>query len=510
MSGAAPTDGPPPGPAFGLRLAGGLLGVLMAAMLAGLNNRVGALGLADIRGAHGWSSDDASWLSSVYLAGELAVMPFATWCAITFSLKRFQFATLGMAMLLAVLMPWVNNLPTLLVLRGLQGFFCGAQIPVLMMVALRFLPPPIRLHGLALYALTATFAPNLAIWLTGQWVDHLFNWQWLYWQVIPMGMMAIALIQWGIPDMPSALPRLKQANWVGLVFGMAGLILIAIGLDQANRLDWWRSPWVSASLLAGSGLVIAFLITEWFHPAPFIKLQLLARRNLGLGFSIFFVLLITMLSGSMLPSTLLGHVQGFRSDQMAAIGLVIALPQLVLGPLVALLLYQRWVDARVVFALGFVCIALACWTASQVTSEWMVHEFLIAQVLQAIGQPMAVVPLLFLATSVVQPMEGPYVSGIVNTLRAFGTLFGSALMGRLETLRADQHSEMLIDHAGLTLGQPQATDWLHTLAQPLAEQATVLATADCYRVLGLLAVVLIPCALCMKHIPAPTITRTAH
>ena len=510
MSAAPPAGGPPPGPAFGPRLACGLLGVLVAAMMAGLNNRVGALGLADIRGAHGWSSDDASWLSSVYLAGELAVMPFATWCAITFSLKRFQFATLGMALLLAALMPWVDSLPTLLVLRGLQGVMCGAQIPVLMMVALRFLPPPIRLHGLALYALTATFSPNLAIWLTGQWVDHLFNWQWLYWQVIPMGLLAIALIQWGIPDMPMALPRLKQANWPGLALGLGGLSLLAIGLDQANRLDWWRSPLIGAALLAGVGLTCAFLITEWFHPAPFIKLQLLARRNLGLGFSIFFLLLITLLSGSMLPATVLGHVQGFKADQMAAIGLVIALPQLVLGPLVALLLYQRWVDARLVFATGFACIALACWTASQVTGEWMVHEFLTAQVLQAIGQPMAVVPLLFLATSVVQPMEGPYVSGIVNTLRAFGTLFGSALVGHLETVRSSQHSEMLIDHTGLTLSQPGNTDWLQTLAHTLAEQATVLATADCYRMLGLLALALIPCALCMQHIPAPTITRTAH
>src|SRR3546814_11555865 len=51
----------------------------------------------------------------------------------------------------------------------------GTMIPVLMMAALKFLPPHIRLHGLALYALTATFAPNLSIWLAGQWTDGLFD-----------------------------------------------------------------------------------------------------------------------------------------------------------------------------------------------------------------------------------------------------------------------------------------------------------------------------------------------
>lgn len=53
---------------FGPRLAVGMVGVLIAAMMAGLNNRVGVLGLADVRGNLGWGLDEASWLSTVYSA----------------------------------------------------------------------------------------------------------------------------------------------------------------------------------------------------------------------------------------------------------------------------------------------------------------------------------------------------------------------------------------------------------------------------------------------------------
>src|SRR3546814_6176045 len=73
----------------------------------------------------------------------------------------------------------------------------GTMIPVLMMAALKFLPPHIRLHGLALYALTATFAPNLSIWLAGQWTDGLFDWRWVYWQILPLAAIAALLIGWG-------------------------------------------------------------------------------------------------------------------------------------------------------------------------------------------------------------------------------------------------------------------------------------------------------------------------
>ncbi|OKN68782.1 hypothetical protein AM469_006509, partial [Pseudomonas aeruginosa] len=59
------------------RAIAGLVGILIAAMMAGLNNRVGALALADVRGALGFGLDDASWLTTVYSAGEVIAMPFS-------------------------------------------------------------------------------------------------------------------------------------------------------------------------------------------------------------------------------------------------------------------------------------------------------------------------------------------------------------------------------------------------------------------------------------------------
>jgi len=131
---------------FDSRLACGLLGVLLAAIMAGLNNRVVSLGLPDIYGHFGWGQDQASWLNSAYAAGELAAMPFACWCAVTFSMRRYQLAMLSVVLLIALLLPLSQHLGLMLALRAIQGFCSGSQIPLLMMAALRFLPPPIRLQ----------------------------------------------------------------------------------------------------------------------------------------------------------------------------------------------------------------------------------------------------------------------------------------------------------------------------------------------------------------------------
>jgi MFS transporter, DHA2 family, multidrug resistance protein len=504
---AMPARGPvPTAPIpFDFRLGVGLFGVLLAAMMAGLNNRVVSLCLPDIRGQLGWGLDEASWISTAYSAGELVAMPFAAWFSITFSLRRFHLSILGLVMAIAVLLPLVHNLPVFIALRALQGLFAGALIPLLMLAALRFLPPPIRLHGLALYALTATFAPNVALSLGAQWLDNLHDWRWVFWHVIPLGAFAVLLVAWGIPQMPTALPRVKQANWIGFGLGIVGLSLLVVGLDQGTRLDWFNSPLIVVSLAGGGAITALYLLSEWFHAAPFIRIQLLERRNLGLGFSIFFIMLIAMSSAVALPAAALSHLQNFRLPETAPVGLIVGLPQVVLGPLMALLLYQRWVDARYLFAAGLACIALACFLAARITSEWMVAELVWIELLQAVGQAMAVVSMLFLATSVVAPMEGPFVAGIVNTLRALGSVVGGALINLLMTKRGDFHNEMLIDTIGLAPEALQDAS-IHGLLQWVGEQSLVLTTADQYRILGVMAACLIPLALCLQYVPAPETT----
>ncbi|MDC9525845.1 MFS transporter [Pseudoalteromonas sp. Angola-30] len=486
----------------------GLLGIFIAAMMAGLNNRVGGLGLADVRGVMGASLDDASWLSSAYTVGELIAMPFASWFAITLSVRRFHISMVTICGVIAAILPFIHDLNLLIALRFVQGVSSGALIPILMMAALKFLPPNIRLHGLALYAMTATFAPNLAIWLSGQWADVLSDWRWIYWQVIPLCIIAGSLTAWGLPKEGVKYTRFKEGNWLGLVCGVSSLTLIAIALDQGVRLDWFNSSLISVCFFGGLILFGCYVLTEWHHKAPFMRPQLLGRRNLGIGSVLLTMLLVVLMSGSMLPSTHLANLHSYRALQLAPVGLLIALPQLVLGSVVALLLYKKWVDARIVMSIGLFLIALACFSGAQITPLWHRDQFITAQLLQAFGQPMAVVSILFLMTSVLDPSEGPFFSGTINTLRVFGSLIGGAVVGQLLTVRSHFHNEMLLDRASMVGNSLANTIPNDQLGGVIAQQSLVMSVGDAYLVLGVLALVLIPLALCMNFVPAPNLNKS--
>jgi len=478
-----------------------LIGILISAIMSGLNSRVGSLGLADVRGIWGLALDASSWLSTSYTVGELIAMPFATWFAITLSVRRFHFYMVMCTAIIGLMLPAIQNLNTMIVLRFIQGVSGGALIPILMMMALKTLPPNIRLHGLALYALTATFAPNLAIWITGYWTGSFDDWRWLYWQIIPMCIVSLILVGFTLPKDKILAKRFKEGNWFGMFFGIVSLIMIGISLSQGVRLDWFNSPLICVLLGSGLSFLGIYLISEWYHPTPFIKLQLISRRNLWLGSIIFMALLTILLSGSLLPANYLGMIQGFKNEQIAPIGLYIALPQLVLGSVVAVFLYQKWIDARVVLCLGLTLIGIACFVSAQITIQWHVDQFISATLLQAVGQPMTIVPLLFLMTSAVEPKEGPYFSGTINALRILGTLFGGAVIGQILAVRGRFHSQLLIDQT-MQNGNLSMLD-VTNLNSIIAEQAYILSIADSYRILGCFAIIVIFLVLGLFYVPAP-------
>ena len=355
-----------------------------------------------------------------------------------------------------------------------------------------------------------TFSPNMGFWLAGQSIDVLSDGRLLSWHSLPLAFLAMAMVFWGIPQDPVKPERLRQTDWFGMVCGVFGLGMIAVGLDQGVRLDWWHSGLIC--WMIGGGVIMAgvFLLSQWYFPVPFIKPQLLLqKRNLGVGFTVLALLIIVMMSGSKLPAMHLQSVWGYRNLQSAPLGLIIGLPQPILGLAVAGLLYRKWADARIVMAIGIAFIAVACLLCTRLTSDWVVEQFVLALVLEAFGQAMAIVAMLFLATSVVQPTEGPFVAGTINMMRALGSLVGNALIDQFFHLRQNFHSEMLVDRIGQFSGTISLNPGdLAALTHSTRQQAFVLANADSYLMLGAFAVLLIPFVLCMDYVAAPA-RRTA-
>ncbi len=503
-----PSPTPPPVPAFTLRIMLGLIGVLIAVLVSGFNEHVIEVELDDIQGAMGFSHDKGTWVTAIYEATEVSAMAFAPWCAITFSIRRFAIAMIALFALIGVVAPYASDLPVLYVLRAVQGFAGGTLPPLLMTVALRYLPASIKIHGLGAYTLTATFGPNMGIPL-GAWCFEYFGWHSVFWEVLPFSLISIAAIAYGMPQDPLRLERFRQFNWRGVLLGMPAICMIVIALMQGDRLDWFNSPLICNLLVGGVFLFGLFLVNEWYHPLPFFRLQILGRRNVS--FAIIAVALVLVLAAVdiAVPTTFLTMVWDYRPEQIAPLALLVAVPQLIVLPLVAAFCNFPRVDCRYVLAAGLLLMGISFFAGTFITSDWYGATFYPLQALMVFGEPMVIIPILMCTTLSITPAEGPFVSGMFNMVKGLAGVLAVGFIDIMMTWREHTHSDLLLDQYGNSrfalAGFHLDYGSLGGFAAAVRTQAMVLTSADIYVVmLFVIAVLLVLTILIPKRVLPPS------
>jgi len=488
----------------------GLVGILIAAMTSEFNDQVTAIALIDVRGALGISHDPGTWIESLYVWAEIVGMAISPWLAVTFTLRRWTLFAIALCGASSVLIPFGPNVEAIYALRLLQGLAGGLLIPLVMTTALRVLTPNIRLYGLAVYALTATFTPALAATVTALWVD-IVGWRFVFLQAVPLCFLAGALVWYCLEQDQPKYERLRMLDRRGVLLLVIGTGALSTMLYQGDRLDWFNSRLICVLALVSALAIPLFLANEWFHPLPLLKLQLLGRRNLAYAALGLFLFLIISQSGSTVPLRYLQEVQGYRPLQSNLITLEIAVLQIVMLPAMALLLDFERVDSRLVSLVGLGFVLSSCIGSSFLTIYWNRDQFYLWQLLQAIGQPMVIMPLLMMSTNTVAgPAEGPFVSALINTSRAVAEATSAWVLELIGRWRGALHFDRIMDQVGqdrwrviqsngvlpqyppplMPDGRPRVPTSLEAFSHAVEQQVAILSASDTFLILGALTVFL--------------------
>ena len=164
---ASPTG--QPAPAMWIAVIGATLGAFMAV----LNIQIVNASLADIQGAIGAGIDDGGWISTSYLIAEIVVIPLTGWLARVFSLRRYLLTNAVLFLVFSVACALRADLGQMIVLRAIQGFTGGVLIPMAFTIIITLLPKAKQPIGLALFAISATFAPAIGPTIGGYLTENL-------------------------------------------------------------------------------------------------------------------------------------------------------------------------------------------------------------------------------------------------------------------------------------------------------------------------------------------------
>jgi DHA2 family multidrug resistance protein len=450
----------PAGPKAGTKAWVAVIGATLGAFMAVLNIQIVNASLADIQGAIGAGIDDGGWISTSYLVAEIIVIPLTGWLVHVFSLRRYLLVNAVLFLLFSASCAFAHNLEQMIVLRAIQGFAGGVLIPMAFTITLTMLPKPQQPIGLALFALSATFAPAIGPTIGGYLTE---NWgrQYIFYVNLVPGVLMVGMLWFALDPAPMNLSLFWQGDWPGIATMALGLGTLQTALEEGNKDDWFGSTFiVRLSAIAAVSLIL-FVAIELTSKKPLLNLRLLVRRNFGFGSLANFLLGVALYGSVYILPVYLARIQGYNAEQ---IGMVLAwtgFPQLLLIPLVPHLMKR--LDARVIIGLGFALFAASNFMNIYMTADYAADQLQLPNIVRAIGQALILTPLSAVATAGIEKENAGSASALFNMMRNIGGAFGIALLQTFLTKREQFHSNVLVQ--SVSIDSPAASSRLTDLAQ---------------------------------------------
>ncbi|MBV8700140.1 MAG: multidrug efflux MFS transporter [Bradyrhizobium sp.] len=479
---------------------------MIGAFMAILNIQITNASLLNIEGGIGTGVDNGSWISTSYLIGEIVVIPLTDYLSRVFSFRRIMIGHAALFALFSVACAFTTDLPSMIAMRGLQGYFGGVLIPMAFTLVFTKLPKAQQPIGLAMFSIAVTFAPAIGPTIGGYLTEN-YGWQTIFFvNVVPTAVM-VTMLYFTLERQPMQLGLLKEGDWFGIATMAIGLSSLQAVLEEGNKDDWFGSPFIVKLAIVAIVSLTLFVANELVVEKPLLRLRLLTQRSFGMG-TLSAVFLGFALFGSiyLLPAYL-GQVQRYNAEQIGAVLAWTGLPQLLLIPLVPKLM-QRF-DARYIAATGIGLFAVSAFMNTTMSLDYSGDQFFIPNIVRAIGQALTLAPLSAVSLGSVAPQDAPAASGISNMMRNLGGAIGTAVLATIVTKREQFHSNIIGQSVDLGREEvrsriAEVTNYFlsHGVSDPAAahhqaiialgnivkRQALVLGYSDTFAVLGVVLI----------------------
>src|SRR4051794_33413426 len=488
----------------------------LGAFMAVLNIQIVNASLADIQGAIGAGIDDGGWISTSYLIAEIVVIPLSGWLAQVFSVRIYLLTNATLFLTFSVACAFAQDLPQMIVLRAVQGFTGGVLIPMAFTLIITLLPKAKQPIGLALFAISATFAPAIGPTIGGYLTEN-WGWEYIFYVNLVPGALMIGMLWYSLETRPMNLALLREGDWFGIVTMAIGLGALQTVLEEGNKEDWFGSPFIVRLSIVAAVALSAFLWIELTASKPLLNLRLLVRRNFGFGILANFLLGVALYGSVFILPVYLSRIQGYNAEQ---IGMVLAwtgFPQLLLIPLVPRLM-QRF-DPRLIIGIGLALFAASNFMNIYMTSDYATDQLFWPNIVRALGQALVFAPLSAVATAGIEAENAGSASGLFNMMRNLGGAVGIAMLQTFLTKREQYHSNVLTQSVSLleqatrtrieqltqyfmnhgVADHAEATHRaLVAIGKIVQKQAYILAFSDTFFLLGVALIVALMAALLLK------------
>jgi DHA2 family multidrug resistance protein len=445
------------------------LTVTLATFMEVLDTSIANVALPHMAGTLGASSEEATWVLTSYLVSSAIILPISGWLANRFGRKRFYMSCVLMFTVCSMLCGFAQTLPVLIIARVLQGLGGGGLAPSEQAILADTFPIEKRGQAFALYGMAVVVAPAIGPTLGG-WITDNFNWHWIFFINLPVGLLSLYLSNRMVEDPPFLKQRMEDSKHLKVDFMGLGLVAIGVGfleftLDKGQEKDWFGDPMIRATFILAVCLLVFFAYWEWNHPDPIVDLKLLQNRNFGTAVFLQLVLGMVLFGSTVLIPQYLQVLRGYTAERAGMVlspaGFAMMAMMFVAGRTLGKM------DPRLMVCLAYIGTAAGIYNLTRLDLTTSFATITGWRVLQVISLPFVFIPISTLNYVGVPATKTNQISSLSNFARNLGGSAGTALLTTY--LARNSQVQQAVLAANVVPGRPAYTSFLTRVQEILVK-----------------------------------------
>jgi MFS transporter, DHA2 family, multidrug resistance protein len=506
------------------------LTVTLATFMELLDTSIANVSLPYIAGGLGRSYDEVTWILTTYLVANAVVLPMSAWLSRVMGRKNYYMLCVALFTVTSFLCGIAPSLGVMLIARVLQGIGGGGLAPVEQAILVDTFPPDKRASAFALYTVAIVTAPAIGPVLGG-WITDNFNWRWVFLINIPIGILSLSLTARLVHDPPAFAEERKtvrdasgrlRVDGIGIALIGLGSAALEILLDRGQIDDWFGSTFISWMFVIAITCLVTAVFWELHHKDPVIDFHLLKTRNFAIASLFYFIFGFGLFGSTTMIPQLLQSLYGYRAIDA---GLVLgpgAFVITLLAPVGAQLVQRGIVRPRNLLFGALIIVGLSFLHYSRFNLDTDYNHYALARCLQGFGYAFFFVPLSVITYSELKPNQNNRASSLTNFFRNWGGSFGIAFITTASDRRFNFHQSIVganlpASSSGLQQSVNQTAGYLQAhgfspadalnaaygyVYNQLGAQSHLLAFMDCFRVIGIITLIVAPLALLTRRFKA--------
>ena len=216
------------------------------------------------------------WAITVYLLTSTITVPFWGKGSDLFGRKPIYMLGIVVFLVGSALSGLSQNMAMLILFRGIQGVGAGALFPVALAIIGDLFTPQERgkYQGLfgAVFGIAFVVGP-----LIGGFLTESIGWHWIFYVNIPIGIVALVVIQRLLPTVKTASAS-RNFDLIGGTIFTISMVFLLVGLTN-KQFNEWTEPTVGGFIAIGLVGTLLFILAESRAKEPIVPLDLWRSRT---------------------------------------------------------------------------------------------------------------------------------------------------------------------------------------------------------------------------------------